>query len=234
VINLLSSILNLLFAANCPACGKPADDYRFNPICKTCWYSIDRYTGPGCRVCGLPTPSEYTGLCAACIGDPPPYGKIHFYGLYNGALREAIHLLKFQRIRRLAQPLAGMLLDLPLGQCDAIVPVPLHPKSLRAREFNQTALLGYRLSKALNVPLVLGALNKVKETPLQTEMTGKERRRNLRRAFTASEAVQGKRLLLIDDVITTGATVYECSRVLKKAGAESVEAVALARSMPRY
>jgi ComF family protein len=141
--------------------------------------------------------------------------------------------LKFHGVKRLSIPLAGLISSLVSDKYDAIIPVPLHTSKLREREFNQTALIGHHLSKALSTPLITNALCKNRETKLQTDVSGKERRDNLRGAFSASGEIGGISILLVDDVITTGATVTECSRVLKKAGALKIDAVALARSMPR-
>ena len=149
-------------------------------------------------------------------------------------LKESIHLLKFNGIKRIVKPLGSLLRELPTGNYDAIVPVPLHPKKLKEREFNQTALLGLHLSRALNMPLLLDSLIKIRETKLQTEVGRTGRLGNLKKAFAVSENLAGKRLLLVDDVITTGATVSECSSILIKAGASDVEVIALARSMPKY
>ncbi|HMK56917.1 MAG TPA: phosphoribosyltransferase family protein [Dissulfurispiraceae bacterium] len=110
----------------------------------------------------------------------------------------------------------------------------MHTNKLRQREFNQTALLCRHLSKILKIPVLLDSLIKVKDTKLQTEVGRAGRLRNLKGAFAVSKEIGGKRLLLVDDVITTGATATECSSVLKKAGAKEIDVVALARSMPRY
>ncbi len=157
-----------------------------------------------------------------------------FYGAYEGALKKSIHLLKFSGVRRLSKPLGLLLSELPVPEADGIIPVPLHPERLRQREFNQTALIARNLSQKLKIPLALNALMKIKETSPQTGIPRTERLRNVKNAYSASpEKVSGRDLLLIDDVITTGATVSECSRILMKAGAKKVTIIALARSMPK-
>ena len=177
--------------------------------------------------------SEYATYCEPCMKSPPPFSKIIYYGIYAGSLRKVIHLLKFKGIKRLAQPIAMLLSELPLPEADGIVPVPLHSKKMKEREFNQTALIGRHLSRQSGIPLLLEVLKKDKTTPPQTDVTGKERLKNVKNAFSTGKPLTGLRLILVDDVITTGATVYECARVLKKAGATSVIVVALARSMPK-
>ncbi len=230
---MISQVLNLLFPSRCPMCGSISDDHLHNPICSTCFGSINRYLGPSCRVCGIPAVSPHTGLCKSCSEEPPPFSAIMYYGVYEGVLREAIHLLKYGGIRRLGKPLSALLTDLPLPDADVIVPVPLHRRRLLEREFNQTAVLARHLSKSLAISLSLTTLIKTRETPRQTEMTGRERLRNLRNAFAVTGDVTDASVLLVDDVITTTATVRECARTLRQAGAKQVTAVALARSRPK-
>ncbi len=204
-----------------------------NPVCAACWSGIERYSGPACLMCGLPLVSEYATYCESCLKSPPSFSKIIYYGIYDGALRKAVHLLKFKRLKRLARPIAALLSELPIPDADGIVPVPLHSKKLREREFNQTALIGRHLSMQSGIPLLLDVLEKDKATLPQTDVTGKERLKNVKNAFVADKAVDGLRLVLVDDVITTGATASECARVLTQAGAAGVTVIALARSLPK-
>ncbi len=229
----LRSLLNILFPSQCPLCLSASDNHSHNPICSKCWSTITRYEGPACSICGLPTVSSYTRICAECLSKKPPFAEINCYGIYDGALKESIHLLKFRGVKRLAKPLSELLLSQVTDDYDAVVPVPLHINKLREREFNQTALLGRFLSRSINKPLMLDALIKTRNTKLQTAVSGKERRANLRGAFSISNNISGLRLLLVDDVITTGATVRECAETMKRAGAQEITVVALARSMPR-
>lgn len=230
---MLSSILNFLFPSRCPVCGGHSDYQLYNPLCTSCWRSIERYTGPACGICGIPTVSPAATLCERCMCKKPPFTRILYYGIYAGALKEAIHLLKFGKVKRLSKPLGLLLYELPLPVVDGIVPVPIQKRRLRERGFNQTANISRWLSKALHVPLLLDMLKKHRETPPQTEVTGKERLKNIRNAFSTCGKVTGQDLLLVDDVITTGATVRECAKTLRDAGARSVTVVALARSMPK-
>ena len=230
----LNRFLNLLFPSTCPVCGNDSDSHRHNPVCAACWKGIERYSGPACLLCGLPLVSEYATYCESCLKSPPSFSKIIYYGIYDGALRKAVHLLKFKGIKRLARPIAELLSELPIPDADGVVPVPLHSKKLREREFNQTALISRHLSRQSGIPLLLDILKKDKATLPQTDVTGKERLKNVKNTFTAGKSVTGLRLILVDDVITTGATVYECAKVLKKAGAESITVVALARSTAKH
>ncbi len=226
------TLLNLLFPSTCPSCKSASDSHTFNPFCTSCWKKIKRYTGPACRVCGIPTVSPHTSICAQCLTTPPPFSKVLFYGIYEGILREAIHCLKFKGVRRLSMPLSRLLEDLPIPEVDLIVPVPLHKENLQNREFNQSALIARHLSRKLLTPLHLTLLKKPGKTPAQTEVSGKERLRNLRNVFGISGDFERRTVLLVDDVITTGATVTECAETLRRAGARQVTVIALARSAP--
>jgi ComF family protein len=232
-MNPISRLLNIFFPSKCPVCGNRSDNHLYNPFCTKCWGSIERYSGPACNICGIPTVSYYTLTCESCINARPPFSKVLYYGIYEGVLKEVIHLLKFNGVKRLSKPLSLMLSDLPIPKTDGIIPVPLHHKRLHQREFNQTATISRHLSENLKIPLMLNVLKKTKETPPQTDVTGKERLKNIKNVFTASEEIKGLDLLVIDDVITTGATVRECAKTLIKAGAKSVTVAALARSMPK-
>lgn len=174
--------------------------------------------------------SEYATVCENCLKGVP-FKKVLYYGIYEGVLKEAIHLLKFNKIKRLAKPLSTLLLSLPIPKADGIVAVPLHDKRLKDREFNQAALISKALSNELKIPFFSDALIKIKETPPQTGLKREERLKNLKKAFSASEIVKGLDIILLDDVITTGTTVIECSNALIKAGVKNVYVIALARAM---
>lgn len=225
----LNAFLNLIFPSICPICRNKSSNHLFNPLCVDCWRKIERYSGYSCSVCGIPTVSEHASICEQCLKGKP-YKKILYYGLYEGALKEAIHQLKFNKVKRLSKPLSLLLSELQIPNADGIVPVPLHNKRLKQREFNQTAIIGRYLSKRLGMPLLLDVLKKIRETSPQTELSSEERSKNVKNAFSASEKVKGLDIILLDDVVTTGATVKECSAALIKAGAKSVTVLALARS----
>lgn len=231
---LLNILLNFIFPSKCPVCSNKPENHAYNPICTACWRSIKRYTGPACSICGLPAVSSAATICEACIKNKPPFAKAVYYGIYEGVLKESIHLLKFKGIKRLSSPLCRLLSDISVPETDGIIPVPMHPKRLKQRGFNQTAVIGHRLSKKIKAPLMPDVLIKVKDTPPQTDITGKERLKNVRNAFAAEKKINGLNLLLVDDVITTGATVRECSQTLLEAGAKSVVVIAIARSMPKW
>jgi ComF family protein len=150
-------------------------------------------------------------------------------------LREAIHLFKYQKKtalgKRLTRHLSGFLPPIP--PADGLVPVPLHPKRLRHREFNQSLIIARTLGQIYRLPLLPDLLLRVRPTSPQVELHRKDRAGNVRGAFQIRRGVpdlEGKHLILVDDVLTTGATVNECARILKKAGVEKVYVVTLART----
>ena len=227
---LISKILNILYPSDCPACGKASDVFHHSPICAACWSEIRRYSGPSCKICATPFASEYGQVCGQCLKKDPPFSKVLNYGLYEGALSAAINHLKFYGIKRLAKPLAGLLCASDLPGLDGIVPVPLSISRLRERGFNQSLLIARVLSRKFHIPLLMDNLMKIKETPPQIGLSAKERLLNLKNAFGVKGDIKGFRILLVDDVMTTGATVTECSKVLMKAGAKEVIVLTLARA----
>ena len=152
------------------------------------------------------------------------------FGLYEDTLASAIHFFKFQRIRRLHRPLGELLLGFDISGIDALIPVPLSVRGLRDRGFNQSLLLAKTLSDRNKVPLIMDGLFKKTETPAQIGLSKNERGMNLKGSFEAGRKFHGMRLLLVDDVMTTGSTANECSKVLLRAGADEVLVLTLARA----
>ncbi len=189
-----------------------------------------RYTGPSCRICAIPLNSSYAEICSQCLKKAPPFSKVINYSIYDGVLAEAINLLKFHGLKRLAKPLSRLMIDFDLHGLEGVVPVPLSRKRLIERGFNQSLLFAKTISKEKKIPLLMDNLLKVKETAPQTGLSGKERISNIKGAFTVKGDIRGLRLLLVDDVMTTGATVTECSKKLIEAGAEEVVVLTLART----
>ncbi|MBH0176704.1 MAG: ComF family protein [Nitrospira sp.] len=176
-----------------------------------------------------------THLCHACATHPPSYTRAWTLYPYLPPLRDAICLFKYRGKVSLATPLARLMIDQrpALDSIDLIMPVPLHTGKLREREFNQSLLLADRIGHHLCLPVSCVNLIRTVPSPAQTTLSRKERLRNLRGAFavTRPELITGKRILLIDDVFTTGATVNECARTLRKAGSGDVFVLTLGRTV---
>jgi ComF family protein len=169
-------------------------------------------------------------VCRECINDEPAFITADSFGLYDGALKKAINLLKYHGIKRLSKPLSDLLSRIKLPDVDAVIPVPLHPKRLRQREYNQSALIAYKVAKKLDTTLFTDCLIKTKDTPPQVGLSSNKRRTNMKSAFEVKNQnnIKGGNILLIDDVVTTGATIRECSATLKEANVKSIHVIALA------
>jgi ComF family protein len=186
-----------------------------------------------CSSCRTPFqnafPLDANGRCALCRSGLRGFDAAYSFGAYEGVLRELIHLYKYGRVKTLAWPLSGLLAQaLPRDEAfDATVPVPLYWRRRLQRGFNQAELLARGLSRRTGIP-VARALSRLRPTPAQAGLSNSARRQNVSQAFRA-RGVQGKRILLIDDVMTTGATAASCAAALKQAGARRVSLLTVAR-----
>lgn len=237
-----SLLARLLLPDDCRLCRQPLKALSRIPVCGSCLESpVPLAADHFCARCRTPFlnafPLDADGLCALCRLNTQGFDAAYSFGAYQGALRELIHLLKYGRIRTLSRPLGRLLAAaFPLDQrFDAIVPVPLHWRRRWRRGFNQSALLAEELSRRFGLP-VIKALRRARPTASQAGLTSARRRANVAGAFAPSRRarVEGLRLLLVDDVMTTGATASACSRVLKSAGASYVAFLALARADRRF
>jgi ComF family protein len=232
--SLAKAALDLLFPPLCLSCRTPVAETGF---CASCWSRLTFLDGPGCACCGLPFAVALEGenLCAACLGKPPAFDRARAILAYDEHSRGAILALKhadrLDLVPGFARWLARTGQEL-LANSDVIVPVPLHRFRLWRRRYNQSAELGRRLAPAWNIACDPFALARTRATPSQGAMaSAKARRRNVLGAFRVPDParVAGKRVLLLDDVLTTGATAEACARALKRAGAAQVNVLALAR-----
>jgi ComF family protein len=238
----LTYLADLLFPRSCKVCGIRIGSVETPGLCAGCWSTTQFLDGPCCPRCGKPFVSEAAlsyspnHHCGDCREKPPHYDRAISVALYDKALAEAIHLFKYSKKNQWAKPLGRLLLKRvsEFGPLDVVLPVPLHPKRLREREFNQSLLLAREVSLAFGIPLQGDNLHRVRWTRPQVELNGEERRKNVRKAFEVKwpDRLEDRCVLLIDDVLTTGATVNECARVLKRAGAKTVNVLTLARMVP--
>jgi ComF family protein len=244
--NALDVLAYLVFPLPCGGCGRPAGPIFSGSFCRTCLGTLQPLAPPFCSICGLPiqvlTPmTSGPVICGPCRTAPPAYQALRAFGAYEGVLRAMIHRFKYGGIEPAGRMIGRLMADhfrcLARDQAiDWIVPVPLHRKKEKARGFNQAAYLARVLasSRCLKRPLK-GVLVKTRETAPQSGLDRRARRKNVRRAFALKKqhAVRGRRILLIDDVMTTGATIEECAHVLLAGGARSVRVLTAARTLKK-
>jgi ComF family protein len=235
-VHLVQRCIDLLLPPRCIVTGRIVD--RQGVIAHEAWQALSFIGAPFCACCGTPFSfaADAEQMCGACLAQLPYYEKARAALAYDDASRDMI--LRFKH----ADSLHAVHSFVPwlqragaemLGEADLIVPVPLHRRRLWKRRYNQAAVLAQALGRAHAVAVMPDALVRTRATPPQGHMSRNERRKNVRNAFSVDPRrtgmVKDRRILLVDDVLTTGATVGECARALKKAGAASVSVLALAR-----
>ena len=241
---LADGLIAVLLAPACAACNASLPYPARGPVCQSCWDAIRSFTPPLCRRCGDPLPSwrvisVEAGVCPRCRRRPSALTESRAIGAYDGSLRAIVHAFKYGGCRSLARGLGARLRESAaglLGNADIVVPVPLHRSRRRGRGFNQAR----ELARHLGLPLV-DALRRTRATPSQTDLPAAARHGNVRDAFALARPwlpwlalnVEGSRIVLVDDVSTTGATIEACARVLRAAGAADVSAVTAARVVSR-
>ena len=223
------AVADFLFPQFCIGCGREA-----GALCPACLDKLPRLSPPFCPRCGLP--QENGQPCRDCSGLDLAIDSIRSVLTFQKLTREAVHQFKYRNMRVLADPLAALmhsyLVENPIT-ADMLVPVPLHPRRLRERGYNQSLLLARRLGRLSGIPVCPDALKRLIDTPPQARTAGAaERHRNMRGAFmSVNGKSKGKRVLLIDDVSTSGATMDACAAALKQGGAESVRGLTVAREV---
>ncbi len=247
----------MLFPSDCRVCGEPLFEISRLPVCLACIAHMRPIAGKVCSVCGEQVLSSYADLepdgqrrCPICRRIERPFARAVAYGSYDGGLRELIHLLKYNGVRPAANVLGRMLAEAITAlessfapqlsftpEPIAIIPVPLFKARRRQREFNQAELIA---CAALKLQPLQGSLEfapdllrRTRDTKSQIGLTSHQRRENMRGAFAVSRPAEvvGREILLVDDVYTTGTTVTECAKVLRRAGASRVWVVTVARTL---
>jgi len=242
----LDWLVDWLYPPRCRACAGRIHGRDSAYFCAACWKAIRLVGHPLCNVCGRPFPdaSGADHTCGVCLERTPRFAAARAWACYpreeqqSDPLRQVIQKYKYGRKVSLGKPLGRLLARGCaefLGACgvDLIIPVPLHPKRLRWRGFNQSLLLARQVSRSYGVPVDPFVLRRQRETAPQTELAEAERRRNVRGAFALhpEKSIKAQTILLVDDVYTSGATVGECSAVLKRGGAKDVYVLTLARTV---
>jgi ComF family protein len=230
---------DLMLPPVCLRCHTPLASH--DVLCAACWRGIDFIAPPVCDRLGLPMPfaTGELSLSTSAIRNPPAYARARAVARFDGVMRDLIHDFKYHD-RHEPMALFGRMLraagTVLLADADVIIPVPLHWRRLWMRRYNQAAVLAMRLSAETGLPHDLSALKRTRYTTSQARLSGAERRENLTTAFAVTRGgarrIRGKRVLLIDDVITTGATLEACTHALKDAGAREVDCLALALALP--
>ena len=228
--------LDMLLPPRCASCGGLID--RQHLLCIGCWRSIAQIAPPLCAGCGLPFDFDVgpDARCADCLAEPPAFHQARAALVYDDASRPLILSFKHGDRTDSAQTLARLMIQAGRDQitaADLLVPVPLHPRRLFARRYNQSALLAQAIGRLCNRPVLVDLLHRHRATASQGRLGRRQRLRNVAGAITVSRsrlpALAGKRVLLIDDVMTTGATVSVCTRALRRGGAGLVDVLTIAR-----
>jgi ComF family protein len=231
--------LDVLLPRACAACDAPLPLGHRSALCSACWASIRMPAGFRCDRCGIPLPLDLP-TCPPCTARPPAYDTARALGLYLARpgflnpLARAVRALKFHGHRAagsaLGAGLARLLPPNPSGARPVIVAVPLHVDRLRERGYNQALLLARALARATGLRLAPNALARVRATPSQAHLDAPARRANLAGAFAAHDDLAGTPVVLVDDVLTTGATADACAGALRRAGASRVDVIAVGRT----
>ncbi|MFY9911875.1 MAG: ComF family protein [Candidatus Sulfotelmatobacter sp.] len=244
------SLFAVLFPSDCRICGAPLLNISRLPVCPECLAGIHPIEGGLCAICGERIFTPYAvgahdePRCGLCRRIEPAFARAVAYGSYESGLRELIHLLKYGGVRSGANVLGRMLSEAAAAlenefeqSAVVLIPVPLYRAKLRQRGFNQAELIARAALKNNScggrLRLCANALTRKRDTASQIGLTSHHRRQNLRGAFAVSdsEIVRGREVLIVDDVYTTGATVSECARVLRRAGAAKVWVATVARTL---
>lgn len=241
-----SALASVIFPAPCRICGELLDNVSRVPFCTACLSAVRAIQGPICGKCGRPFVSGVVSegvvapLCGVCRRNLYGFDFARSFAIYTPKLASAILLLKYEEMAPLGRLFAKYVAGLAqtyADQCaaDVVVPVPLHPARLRERGHNQAELIVRPLAKLLGLQVRSYLLVRTRPRPEKLRLTLRERWRSVRGAYAirGGKRVDNLRVLLVDDVMTTGATLDACSRALKRAGASYVAALTVARALPR-
>ncbi len=224
--------LDLLFPPRCVGCRKSG-----HVLCKGCLQAIPLLLPPFCQHCG--SPSAANGMCQSCRYHPPRLHGLRAASIYQEPLRSYIHALKYDGKTRLAEPLGHLLAQAYTRhgfQADVIIPIPLHPERQKQRGYNHAELLAETCAPLVGIPVYNNIVRRQRATPAQVGLNASQRYQNMAAAFQCAAAfttgaLSGRRILIIDDVCTTGAKLEACAAPLYAAGATAVWGLVLARPL---
>jgi len=231
-------LLNLVYPLECQICRVPLGPFKESSLCDKCKGKIRLNLAPFCIKCGrsLINSTKDNNCCRECSHRSYYFQRSWAAANYEGVLKEAIHSFKFGAHLRLLPIFTELVINfamryIDIDTFDVVVPVPLHKTKLREREFNQAQLLAKDFSDKKSLPINSWGLKKIRNTKPQTEFNKDKRRSNIKNAFkvTDSSCFKDKKILLMDDVFTTGSTLNECAKMLTESGAKSVECLVVAR-----
>jgi ComF family protein len=224
---MIDSILNFILPMACVICNAQVLERRFSAVCPECWDTLSPVGAPLCLRCGMPAVA-IEGPCGRCRTGENIFDFARSAVIFNQPARKIVHHLKYSDRVSLARPIGRILQDLMKRECfvgEVVIPVPLHRSRERERGFNQAELIARNLA----LPVDPKILRRRKHTPSQTGLSRAERAKNLAAAFELRGSVAGTRVLVVDDVLTTGSTMNEIAKVLKRGKAARVEVLTFAR-----
>jgi ComF family protein len=233
-------LIDLIFPPRCTACGKMLEGRRSPPFCEECDADLRLIFPPLCPSCGTPYADQTAAdhHCEKCILFPPSFSAARSVGAYEGVLQDMIHRCKYGRDVTIGEALGELMADFPYPAFDfrdytVVMPVPLHVKRLRERGFNQSLFLAKAMAGRHKLKLDYLSLKRTIHTPPQITFGRQEREHNVKGAFAVrtSAKLQGEKVILVDDVYTTGSTAKECARTLIRAGASTVAVLTLSRAL---
>lgn len=220
--------MQAILPQHCALCGAGTSNRL---LCAGCDADLSHHRAPACPICALPALDGQ--VCGACLQHPPAFDRTLAAFSYRFPLDRLLHAFKYSGnlalVEILAKPLARLAASHP--KPDLLMPMPLHPGRLKERGFNQSLEIARPISRWLDIPLAADACRRTRDTPPQAGLKWKERRRNVRGAFACDLDLSGRKIAVLDDVMTTGATLNEISRVLKGRGASEVSVWVVARTL---
>jgi competence protein ComFC len=228
-----NGLLSLFYPAQCPTCKRYIKDFKYGYVCPSCFEKTIPIKEKFCLLCGLPLNSVHVFKCRDCEGVTRYFDSVRSAGVYEGGLRDMIHELKFGGKTSTADILAGYIIENAQFSFDReyfLVPVPAWKKTTAERGYNQADLLAKALSRRTGLKS-LNALAKLRETKPQRTLGKKDRPGNVEGVYGVTGRVDGLKLIVVDDVCTTGSTMNEVAKVLKKAGAAEVRGITAARAV---